>query len=84
MRDTKYAREIATGAHRDFRIERLYIHEVHRPEIRFSWWPEGKFAPRPLDVTEDELLPLFQDAISKGVFTEAFLGQLRESLDLRY
>jgi hypothetical protein len=32
--------------------------------------------PKPLDVTEDELLPLMQNAMREGVFTRSFLQQL--------
>lgn len=80
-RDTRYAQEIET-AQDDMgqRIERILVKEKGREEIRFSWWPDGKFVIRPLDIPEDELLPLFRQAISKGVFSETFLDGLRVTL----
>jgi hypothetical protein len=80
MRETEYAREIAVGAHTDYRIERLHIKALDREEIRFSWWPDGKFIPRPLDVTEEELLLLLAAAIERKVFSSEFLGGLHEAL----
>lgn len=81
MRNTKYAREIVSARSDEFRIERIFVNDQGREEIRFSWWPGGRFIPRPLDVTEDELLPLLQAAIVAGVFTDQFLIRLKTALD---
>jgi len=81
VRNTKYAREITTGEFSDYRIERIYVKGLDREEIRFSWWPKRRMAGRPLDVTEDELLALLQKAIEARVFTDAFLGELKSTLD---
>jgi hypothetical protein len=83
MRDTPYATELRppgiiqwpSGA--EGRIERLLIKKHGQVEIRFSWWKNGKLAPRPLDLSEDDLVRLFRDAIANGVFTENFMSQLR-------
>jgi hypothetical protein len=80
MRDTAYATELASADLRGCRIERLHVKELGKDEIRFSWWPEGKMANRPLDLPEDELLPLLRQAIQKGVFTEGFLRDLHSML----
>lgn len=72
QRETAYATEIASVTVGDTRLERLLIQESGEEEIRFSWWPGGKLAPRPLDVTEDHLLKLFEGAIAEGVFTNDF------------
>jgi hypothetical protein len=76
MRDTPYATEIATAEFKNCRIERIYVKNEGQDEIRFSWWPDGQMANRPLDLPEDELLPLFKQAISKGVFSDDFLRNL--------
>lgn len=77
MRDTSYATEIKTVADtHGQRIERLYIKDKRREEIRFSWWPEGNMANRPLDLPEDELLALMSNAFAEGVFTEKFTTDL--------
>ncbi len=77
MRDTTYAKELATAldAHGQ-RIERLHVKEHDRPEIRFSWWPGGAMANRPLDLPEEELLPLLAQAFEKEVFTLKFEADL--------
>ena len=62
------------------RIERIYVKSLEHEEIRFSWWKEGRFMTRPLDLPEADLLTMFQDAIDKGVFTEKFRKQLKEML----
>jgi hypothetical protein len=73
MRDTDYATELAMAEDgHGQRIERLHIKAYDRPEIRFSWWPGGAMAPRPLDLPEDELLSLMGLAFDNAVFSSAF------------
>ncbi len=76
MRDTEYAREIATFALGDNRIERLFVKEEQQEEIRFSWWPNGNMANRPLDVPEDLLVALIAGGIQHGVLSALFLPRL--------
>ena len=76
MRDTNYAREIASADIGGERLERILVKESGVEEIRFSWWKNGRFTPRPLDLPEPELLDLMRKAIANGVFTEAFLAGL--------
>lgn len=86
MRNTRYAEELCdpgtivwpTGE--EGRIERLRIKKSGAEEIRFSWWKNGKMAPRPLDLSEDDLVKLFRNAIRKGVFTHTFRSKLRDLL----
>ena len=85
LRDTKYARELKRATievtpNDEVRLERLYIKAMKREEIRFSWWPNGGMAQKPLDVSEDELLELFKEAIKEEVFSEEFLKQLKQLL----
>lgn len=87
MRDTPYATELATGSVKankeggELRVERLHIKEYDRPEIRWSWWVDGKIANRPLDLTEGQLLDLFKVGMKNGVFTTDFLVGLRNRID---
>lgn len=76
MRDTDYARELATFAIGDNRIERLYVKEEEQEEIRFSWWPGGNMANRPLDVSEEQLIALIAGGILHGVISAGFLPRL--------
>jgi hypothetical protein len=48
--------------------------------VRFSWWPNGNIANRPLDIPEPDLLTLFAEAIRQGVFTDRFLKDLTKLL----
>lgn len=86
MRETKYAVELCEPAVRRFpsgdeaRIERLHIRESREEEIRFSWWKDCKMVPRPLDLSEDDLVILLKDALSKDVFTPIFRETLRSML----
>lgn len=80
LRTTKYADEIVSAGTNGGRIERIHVHDTDEVEIRFSWWKDGRFQTRPLDVTEEELLPLLKEAIEKGVFTNKFLGNLEAVL----
>jgi hypothetical protein len=80
MRSTPYADEIVSADVDGYRIEKLFVKDKAREEIRFSWWKEGRFMSRPLDLPEDELLQLFRKAIQEGVFSERFLSDLKQSL----
>lgn len=58
MRDTEYATEITTAADvAGQSIERIFEKDSLRPEARFSYWPHGKMAFRPLDIPGDALHP---------------------------
>ena len=81
MRDTPYATEIRTARDASGQtIERIFVKDCKREEIRFSWWNNGTMVTRPLDLPEEELLPLMCEAIRKGVFSPAFLKGLHEAL----
>ena len=81
MRDTPYATEIETASDSIGQtIERLFVKEHGREEIRFSWWKDGQLMIRPLDLPEDELLPLMKTAMAKGVFSQRFLSDLQTAL----
>ncbi len=86
MRETKYAREVREPGviiwpdGNEARIERLFVKERREEEIRFSWWKGGKMLVRPLDLTEGDLMTLFEDAIAKNVFTDEFIAGLRRLL----
>ena len=80
MRDTLYATELARATYYDARIERLHVKETGDEQIRFSWWPNDKMAQRPLDLTEEDLLKLFAEAIKEDVFTDSFKNELSKLL----
>ena len=84
LRDTKYARELATAklpsgpsGSAFVAIERIYIKQADQVEIRFSRWEGSRMMPRPLGLPEEELLPLLSAALRAGVFSEAFTEGLR-------
>jgi len=85
MRDSKYARELASVSKfwgsSEAKIERIYVKEFKQDEIRFSWWNEGRLIPRPLDVPEEDLLFLIQKALEAGVFSADFLSKLKKILE---
>jgi hypothetical protein len=82
MIETKYMRQIekVQGPSGET-IERIFVKSYQREEIRFSWWPNGKFAPRPLDVTEEELLPILTGAIQKDIFSLDFLIKISSIIE---
>jgi hypothetical protein len=86
VRETDYAVELCEPGVRQFpsgaeaRIEKLHIKETEEEEIRFSWWKNGNMVPRPLDLSEGDLIALFKDALSKDVFTPIFRLKLRSIL----
>lgn len=80
MRDTPYATELASAEVEDCRIERIFVKAQGQEEIRFSWWPDGNMANRPLDLSEPMLLELMRVAIEKRVFSGSFLEGLTQTL----
>jgi hypothetical protein len=86
MRDTKYATELCDpGIFRfpsgnEARIEKLRIKETGEEEIRFSWWKGEKMVPRPLDISESDLVSLFRNALENIVFSGDFRSKLRSLL----
>lgn len=85
LKRTKYCDLLAQGKTQEGEdisaIERIFIHNLKREEIRFAWYKEKvgskHFQPRPLDLTEDELLKLLMDGINEGVFSKAFREKLK-------
>lgn len=80
-RSTPYAAELARAEFAECRIERIFVRETLMEGIRFSDWRGGRFNPRALEIDEDELIVLLGDAIALGVFSAAFLCNLRAILD---
>ena len=80
MRDTPYATELTTANIDGLCIERLHRKDIDREVIRFSWWKDDNLMMRPLDISEDKLLPLMRDAMAKGVFTDDFLKCLQTAV----
>ena len=71
-------------------VERLFIKgNKQQEEIRFALYKTTldknsqtttKLVPRPVDLTEEELLELLREAISKEIFSKAFLKSLKNLL----
>jgi hypothetical protein len=76
MRDTRYAKEIASVAIDDTRVERLFGKSENQEEIRLSWWPGGNLANRPVAVAEALLIELPAKGIQEGVLSSTFLPRL--------
>ena len=88
LKKTKYCDLLAQGTTREGEdisaVERIYINNLKREEIRFAWYKEkggtNYFQPRPLDLTEDELLKLLADSVKEGVFSNKFREELKKIL----
>lgn len=85
MRDTAYAKELARatvdlGGGSEGRIERLLFKDATGEGIRFSWWKGKYLVPRPLDLTEYQLLDLLKNALQEEVFSQDFLNKLKAML----
>ncbi|MCY7852594.1 hypothetical protein P8859_15115 [Bacillus spizizenii] len=53
-------------------IELIYVKKAKRNEIRFCYYKKNKngnlqLQPRPLDITPNELTPLFNKALKEGI-----------------
>ncbi len=86
-RETRYARELASvklpsaaGGKALVAIERLHVKADDQVKIRFSSWQGARMQPKPLDLTEADLVPLLAAAIEGGVLSEEFVGRLRAAI----
>jgi hypothetical protein len=61
-------------------LERIYVHGTAEEEIRWCYYKNGGFVPRPADLPEGDLLRLFEAAVAEGVFTPQFRQQLKRVL----
>jgi len=90
MRDTDYAKELGTsridlGNGHELRIERLFIKDREREEIRFSWWKDDKMIPRPPDGTvEGKVYCVNIDELYSLNLAESFEERLPMFLDENY
>jgi len=82
---TAYQETLARGTH-DFGnghthvLERIYVRDTAEEEIRWCYWKDGRFVPRPPDLPEEDLLRLFEAAVAEHVFTPRFKQQLKQIL----
>ena len=76
---TGYAEELQRTEVGDTRLERLRILATGIEEIRLSWWPRGKFAPRPVDVTEATLVQILAQGVCNGTLSPQFIDNLKEA-----
>lgn len=72
-----------------YAIERIFVKNKAQEEIRFTFYKAAiningkefdKLVPRPLDVSEEELLELFQTAFTENIFSKEFLKSLKSLL----
>jgi len=89
IRSTKYCDLLKQGRVDTDRsasaIEKIYVKELGRTEIRFAYYKKtannrDRLVLRPLDLDEDELLELFDNAVKNEVFSENFRKKLKEIL----
>ena len=80
IRETKYCTTEAEAQVDEIRLERITLKETGGEEIRMSWWPEGRFAPRPADIEAHKFPALVGAAVAAGVFTEAEKTAMRLAL----
>ena len=87
LKETKYCLLLKQGKvtvdDSIFSVERIYVKVMEREEIRFGLYRENhnqveRLIPRPVDVTEEELLQLISEGKSKGVFSKKFIEDLKE------
>jgi hypothetical protein len=65
-------------------VEKIFVKSLKREKIRFAWYKERDgikhFQPRPLDLTEDELLELLKVGMREGVLSEDIKANLKTFL----
>ncbi|HZM03791.1 MAG TPA: hypothetical protein VFC44_12335 [Candidatus Saccharimonadales bacterium] len=59
-------------------LERIFTKKRGVEEIRLAWWKDRRQTMRPADVDAIDWVRLFENAVKKGVFTDAEkLGMLK-------
>jgi hypothetical protein len=60
------------------RAEQLFVKSSKQEEIRFSWWTQDghQFQRAPLDLSENDWLRLFQEAVKDNIFSPDFKDSL--------
>lgn len=90
IKETKYCQILAQGkvvdAEYTYCIEKVFVKEKKREEIRFSLYKDTlehveRYIPRSLDVTELEFLELFREGIKHEVFSKELLFGLKTILN---
>lgn len=87
LKETRFVKELAaarlpaTGSKKtSAAIERILVKKGKLLMIRFSGWEGKRMMPRPLVVSEEDLLPLLTAAIEAEVFSAEFTGGLKRAL----
>jgi len=89
IKATKYCNIISQASLKDeeytYCIERIYVKEKKRDEIRFSLYKDTvltdkRYVPRSLDVTELELIELIKNSIKEKVFSEEFIQMIKQEI----
>lgn len=89
LKSTKYCDLLGQGRVEDgdaiSALERIRVKSSGNDEIRFAYYKKtengkDRMIPRPLDLSEEELLTLFEDAIENNVFSPYFLKKLKEMI----
>lgn len=85
IKSTDYCDILKQATHRNgdkaHKIERIFVKHKEQIEIRFAYYKQKKgkdyLIPRPLDVSEDELFEVMQDAFQSGVFSNDFKEKMK-------
>lgn len=89
FKETDYCKMYAVGSIEDDEtrcsLEKIFIKEEERREVRFSYYKRNKknnfqLIMRPLDVTESEFIEMFENAFRNGVFSKVFITALKTIL----
>jgi hypothetical protein len=82
IKETDYCYVLAVvwqgPSHDSICLERIFTKEHGEEEIRLAWWKDGRQTNRPADIDTVDWVPLFENAVLQGVFTDSEkLGMLR-------
>lgn len=85
IKSTDYCDILKQATHRNgdkaHKIERIFVKHKEQIEIRFAYYKQKKgkdyLIPRPLDVSEDELFEVMEEACKNGVFSSEFKNRLK-------
>ena len=83
-KETKYCKIIRSVTVEDgderFAIEKIYIKSLKRYEVRICLYRINKFIPRPVDLSEDNLVTLLLVGLKAGVLDDKFKQELLKGL----
>lgn len=88
LRKTKYAELCAQSVldlddGTEIRFERIWVKSRQEELLRWTWWKGGRMVPRPVEMSEAQILECLEKGLDTGLLSSFFLRQLLHMVEKR-